>query len=56
MQIENTRDRQQAARDAVDQDILEPQESVQKKPFVKPELLQHDALPKVTTGLFGSFP
>ncbi len=56
MQIENTRDKQPAAHDAVNQEIPEPQEMVRKKPFVKPELARHDALPQVTTGFFGSFP
>ncbi len=54
--IENTRDRQQAARDMEDQELVEQPERMEKKPFKKPELIQHDGLPQVTTGFFGSFP
>jgi hypothetical protein len=31
------------------------QEAGQKKPFVQPALIRHDALPAVTTGFFGTF-
>ena len=31
------------------------QEGGQKKPFVQPQLIRHDALPAVTTGFFGTF-
>ena len=43
--------------DAVENhDLQSTSEPTEKKAFIKPALIRHDTLPKVTTGFFGTFP